>query len=116
MSDPECLIVMSTIDDAVQARRVADRVVEAGLAACVNILPGVTSVFRWEPDSGDPARAGVQAEGEVLLLIKTTAAAYDALEQLLQREHTYELPEVVALPMTRGLPGFLRWIGASTSS
>lgn len=116
MSDPECLIVLSTIDDAVQARRVADRVVESGHAACVNILPGITSVFRWEPDSGDPAHAGVQAEGEVLLLIKTSAAAYDALEQVLRREHTYDLPEIVAVPMTRGLPAFLQWIGESTSS
>lgn len=116
MSADECLIVLSTIDDAAQARRVADRVIEAGLAACVNILPGVTSVFRWEPENSDPAQAGVQAEGEVMLVMKSTAAAYPQLEALIRREHTYELPEVIAVSLSHGLPDFLQWIRASTSS
>ncbi|MDZ7747965.1 MAG: divalent-cation tolerance protein CutA [Halofilum sp. (in: g-proteobacteria)] len=108
------LFVFSTVGDAASARRLADGVVGAGLAACVNILPPVTSVFRWEPEAGDAAAAAVQAEQEVMLIIKTSASAYPALESHLRAEHPYELPEIVAVPLTRGLPAFLQWIDAST--
>lgn len=104
----EPLLVFSTVGDAQAARRLADSVVGAGLAACVNILPPVTSVFRWQ--SGDAAGAAVQAEEEVMLIAKTSAAAYPALERHLQAEHPYELPEIIAVPITHGLPDFLRWI------
>jgi len=110
------LIVLSTVDDAASARRLADSVVGAGLAACVNILPPVTSVFRWESGATDAGRAAVQAEQEVLMLIKTSAAAYPALEARLKAEHPYELPEIVAVPLTRGLPAFLQWIDETTRS
>ena len=116
MNDPGSLIVFSTVDSPEAARRLADGVVNAGLAACVNILPGVTSVFRWEADSGDPAQAGVQAESEVMLLIKTSSAAYPALERHVRAAHPYELPELVAVPLTQGLPAFLQWIEGSTAS
>lgn len=110
------LLVFSTVDDEAAARRLADSVVGAGLAACVNILPPVTSVFRWEPDTDEPASAAVQAEQEVMLIIKTSAAAYPDLESRLRAEHPYDLPEIVAVPLTRGLPDFLQWIDASTRS
>lgn len=116
MPDHGQLIVFSTVDSPEAARRLADGVIGAGLAACVNILPGITSVFRWEPDSDDPAQAGVQAESEVMLLIKTSDAAYPELERHLHAEHPYELPEIVAVPLTRGLPAFLQWIDGSTTS
>jgi periplasmic divalent cation tolerance protein len=112
MSD--CLFVFSTVDDARAARRLADSIVGAGLAACVNILPPVTSVFRWESEAADAAAAAVQAEEEVMLIIKTSADAYPALEARLRAEHPYELPEIVAVPLTRGLPAFLQWIEEST--
>jgi len=119
MSDETALIVVSTVDTPQAARELADRVVGAGLAACVNILPGVTSVFRWEPegqsDSADAADAQVQAEGEVMLLMKTAAARYPALEEHLRAAHPYELPEIVAVPVTQGLPGFVQWIEDSTA-
>lgn len=108
------LLVFSTVGDAVAARRLADGLVGAGLAACVNILPPVTSVFRWEPDAADAGQAAVQAEEEVMLIAKTSAAAYPALEEYLRAEHPYELPEIVALPLARGLPAFLQWIDEST--
>ena len=109
-NDAGPLIVFSTVDDAASARRLADGLVGAGLAACVNILPPVTSVFRWEAETADSSHAAVQAEEEVMMLIKTSAAAYPALEELLRAEHPYELPEIVAVPVARGLPAFLRWI------
>ena len=117
MEDPSGqLLVFSTVEDAAAARRLADSVVGAGLAACVNILPPVTSVFRWESGSADAGAASVQAEQEVMMLIKTSAAAYPALESRLRDEHPYELPEIVAVPLTRGLPAFLQWIDEATGS
>jgi len=115
-NEPQQLIVWSTVDDAAAARRLAEGVVEAGLAACVNILPPVTSVFRWESGADDAAQAAVQAEQEVLLLIKTSAAAYPALEAHLLQAHPYELPEIVAVPITHGLDAFRQWIDDTTSS
>jgi len=108
------LLVFSTVEDAATARRLADSLVGGGLAACVNILPPVTSVFRWEPDAAAASDAAVQAEQEVMLIAKTSAAAYPALERQLRDEHPYELPEIVAVPISRGLPGFLQWIDATT--
>ncbi len=104
--DAEQLVVLCTCPDAETARRLASEVVDRRLAACVNIVPGLTSVFYWE--------GGVQSESETLLVIKTTAAAYGALEARLVECHPYELPEVIAVPIVRGLPGFLEWIGEET--
>lgn len=117
MSDAEHpYLVFSTVDDAAAARRLADSVVGAGLAACVNILPPVTSVFRWEADSADAGSAAVQAEDEVMMIIKTSAAAYPDLESHLHREHPYDLPEIVAVALDHGSPEFLQWINAATHS
>jgi periplasmic divalent cation tolerance protein len=74
------------------------------LAACVNILPGVTSVYEWQ--------GTLEQSAEHLLLIKTTAAAYPALEAGLRAAHPYELPEICALPLARGLPAYLDWVSA----
>lgn len=111
---PQQLLVWSTVDSAEAARRLADGVVGAGLAACVNILPPVTSVFRWESGQADAATASVQAEQEILLLMKTSAAAYPALERHLRAEHPYELPEIIAVPITHGLDAFRHWIDEAT--
>jgi periplasmic divalent cation tolerance protein len=110
----DSLLVFTTVGDSTAARHLADALVGARAAACVNILPPVTSVFRWEPDTVDTAAAEVQAEAEVMLLMKTTTAAYPRLQQVLQAEHPYELPEIVAVPVTRGLPEFLQWIDSAT--
>ncbi len=104
------LLVFSTVDDHAAARRLAASLIEARVAACVNVLPPVTSVFRWESEAGDAGDATVQEETEVMLVAKTTDAAYPALEQRLRAEHPYDLPEIVAVEITRGLPEFLRWI------
>lgn len=108
------LLVFSTVGDAATARRLAGRLVEAQRAACVNILPPVTSVFRWEPEAGDTASAAFQTEEEVMLVAKTSATAYPELEQLLRAEHPYDLPEIIAVDITHGLPDFLRWIDEAT--
>lgn len=114
--DSERLLVLSTVGTSDEARRLADLLVGEQLAACVNILPPVTSVFRWEPGEGDTAGAAVQGEREVMLMIKTSAAAYPQLEARLREEHPYELPEIIAVPVSRGLPEFLQWIDDATRS
>lgn len=110
------LLVFTTIDDADAARRLADSLVAARHVACVNILPPITSVFRWDGESPDAGSAEVQAETEVMLVMKTTASAYPGLEGRLREEHPYELPEIIAVPVDRGLPEFLHWIDAATHS
>lgn len=88
------------------APRLARRLVQDRLAACVNLLPRVASHYRWQ--------GRVQADAETLLLIKTTAARYPALQDAIHQHHPYELPEVIAVPVTRGLPAYLDWVAAST--
>ncbi len=100
------LMVFCTCPDEQTARHLAEAVVEAKLAACVNILPGVTSVFYWEGEA--------QSEQEHLLVIKTSDIAYSRLESRLVELHPYELPEVIAVGIERGLAGFLDWIRDET--
>lgn len=102
----EQYMVYCTCPDEDVARELAGALVEKRLAACVNIVPGLTSVFFWEGEA--------QAEPEVLLLIKTSASAYPALEQAILEQHPYELPEIVGVPLEKGLPGFLHWIAMET--
>lgn len=100
MSD--ALLVLTTLPDAETAQALATELVEAGLAACVNLLPACTSIYRWQ--------GRTESASEVLLLIKTAAAGYDALEAAIRARHPYELPEIVAVPVVRGLPDYLRWL------
>jgi len=102
---PEPLLCLCTCPDAPSARRLAGLLVEARLAACVNVLPGLTSVYRWQ--------GAVESADEVLLVIKTDAAHYPALEEALQREHPYELPEVVAVSIAAGSTRYLEWLHAA---
>jgi periplasmic divalent cation tolerance protein len=108
------LFVYTTVANEVDAQRIAEHVVESRVAACVSIGAPVTSVFRWEPDAEAPERAAVQTEREIPLVIKTTTDVYAALETCIQEVHPYELPEIVAVPIERGLPAFLAWIEGAT--
>ena len=101
------LIVITNCPDEETANHIALAVVEARLAACVNILPRVQSIYRWQ--------GAVESAVEVPLLIKTTRARYAALEAALAEAHPYELPEIVAVQADAGLPGWLDWVGNETS-
>jgi periplasmic divalent cation tolerance protein len=99
------LVCISCPADAAAA--LADALVEARLAACVNILPGVRSVYRWQ--------GRVEQAEESLLLAKTGAGSYAALEAEVRRRHPYELPEIVAVRLSAGLPAYLQWVHDSTA-
>jgi periplasmic divalent cation tolerance protein len=100
------LLVFTNVPDRAAAERIADLLVAERLAACVNILAPCRSVYRW--------KGAVQHDEEHPVLIKTTAERYPALEQALRSAHPYELPEIVAVPIERGLAEFLDWVGAET--
>lgn len=101
------LIALSTCPDADVAGRIARALVGEGLAACVNAMPGVTSVYLWE--------GAVQTDTEVQLLIKTTAARLPALIDRVRELHPYALPEVIAVPVIGGLPEYLQWVRTCTA-
>jgi len=100
------LLVLTNLPDRAAAERLADLVVEKNLAACVNILAPCRSVYRWQ--------GAVQHDEEHPMLIKTTTERYGALEQVLRSGHPYELPEIIAVPIERGLPAYLDWVAAET--
>src|ERR1035437_3746001 len=100
------LVVLVTCSSASEARRIARAVVEARLAACVNILPGaVTSVYRW--------KGKVESARERLLLIKTSRKHLAELRAMIERHHSYDVPEFIALPIAAGSPKYLAWLEES---
>lgn len=103
MTQEYCL-VLCTCPDAATARQLAEALVKERRVACVNIVPGLTSVYEWE--------GRIEAAAEQLLLIKTEAAAFDALESFIKANHPYELPEIIAVPILRGSVDYLQWITA----
>jgi len=108
MSDAQILMVMSNVPDAATAQGLARLLVETKLAACVNILPGVQSVYRW--------RGQIEQAEEVTLLIKTTREKYAQLQQTLVDAHPYDVPEVIAWPLAEGYAPYLHWVVAETTS
>jgi periplasmic divalent cation tolerance protein len=102
------LLVVTNLPDRAAAERLADMVIEKKLAACVNILAPCRSVYRW--------KGAVQHDEEHPMLIKTTEERYGALEQALREGHPYELPEIIAVPIERGLPAYLDWVAAETKA
>ncbi len=106
MSDSK-LVVLSTAPNGEAAAQLAAMLVGDGLAACVNVVDGMRSFYRWEGE--------VQSDDEVLMIIKTDAGHLDALTEALVSEHPYECPEVVALPIAGGYEGYLSWLSESLS-
>ena len=100
------LICFCTCPDPATAERIAGTLVAERLAACVNVLPGLRSVYRW--------KGGVERAEEVLLLIKTQTRLLQRLQERLLQLHPYELPELVAVETDSGLPAYLRWIADET--
>lgn len=102
----EALLVFSGFPDEASARQVARQLVESRLAACVSVLAPCVSTYRWQ--------GAVEQATEIPVVIKTTAQRYSELEAALRAQHPYELPEIVAVPVARGLPSYLAWVSAET--
>lgn len=100
------LIVFSTFPDESRAREAAGKLIEEQLAACITILPGLTSLYRWKEK--------IETSSEVLLMIKTTHEGYPRLESALKACHPYELPEILAVAADAGLPEYIQWVGQET--
>ena len=102
----EHLLVLTTCPDRATVARIATALLEEKLAACINEVPGVRSHYRWQDR--------IEHDDEVLMLVKTTVKAYDRAEALIREHHPYELPEVIAVPLTAGSEAYLQWITEST--
>lgn len=106
MSEQAIWLVMTNVPDIATAQSMARMLVDAKLAACVNILPAVQSVYRWQ--------GAVEEAGEISLLIKTTQQHYPQLQQAIVAAHPYDLPEVIAWPLAAGHQPYLQWVADET--
>ena len=98
-------LVLTTTGSRDEARRIAEALVDRKLAACVNIVPGVLSIYRWKEKR--------EEANEWLLLIKTTAGAFEQVRDAIKEMHSYELPECLCLAIEDGSTEYLRWLGES---
>jgi periplasmic divalent cation tolerance protein len=99
-------IIYCTCPDMETASRISRLLISQHMAACVNQVPGITSIYEWE--------GKIEENNEVLLLIKSTEERFDSIKTLVIEEHPYELPELIAVPVSRGLPDYLDWIKQCT--
>jgi periplasmic divalent cation tolerance protein len=99
-NDPQ--IVLCTVPDEAVAKQIASALVTEQLAACINIVPGITSIYRW--------KGAIESDMELLLIMKTTAAVYPQLQDRISAMHPYDLPEIIAVSLDSGLPEYLAWI------
>lgn len=102
------LIAITNLPDIASAHAVARELVVRRLAACVNILPAVQSIYRWN--------GRIEETSEVTLIIKTSITRYDVLEQAIIELHPYDVPELIVLPVVRGLPAYLDWIAQESTN
>lgn len=108
MSSSEPLVVLMTAANAEEAERIASMLVETRLAACVQLLPEIQSVYRW--------KGGVARDSEVLLLAKTTREKFDELDRCVRAVHSYETPEIIALSVTAASEPYLNWLISEVQS
>src|SRR5688500_5566472 len=102
------LLVLTTTPDETEARKLANSIVEEKLAACVQVLPHLTSVYFWE--------GKIQTESEYLLLIKTLDEKFDELTEFIRSSHSYEVPEIVAISADKVAEDYLKWMWVAISS
>ncbi len=103
---PQYLLIMTQTPDLGTAQTISEALLNARVAACVSIMPQVMSRYVWE--------GKLEAAEEWPLLIKTTQACYEELEQIIVSLHPYQVPEIIALPISQGLPAYLQWLTQST--
>ncbi|HEY8100413.1 MAG TPA: divalent-cation tolerance protein CutA [Burkholderiaceae bacterium] len=102
----KAILILTNMPDVQSAHALARQLVELKLAACVNILPGVQSVYRWQGEN--------EEANEITVMIKTTHARYAEIESAIKGNHPYQVPEIIALPIVEALPDYLDWIAQET--
>jgi periplasmic divalent cation tolerance protein len=102
----QVLLILTNLPDEASAQATARMLVERRLVACVNLLPAVCSIYRWQ--------GAVEEASEVTLLMKSTPSRYPELEAAIKAAHPYEVPEIIALPVAAGLPAYLEWVVSET--
>jgi len=102
------IVVFSACSTLEEARRIARKLIEERLASCVNLTPGVRSLYRWKGE--------IEEADECLLVIKSSRDLFDRLRLELEKAHTYEVPEVVAVPILAGSPNYLNWLDSELKS
>ncbi|MGA9165644.1 MAG: divalent-cation tolerance protein CutA [Thiobacillus sp.] len=102
----EPLLILTNVPDAASAEKLARALIDSRAAACVNVLAACRSIYRWQ--------GAVETANEIPLLIKSTAAHYPLVEQIVRAQHPYDLPELIAIPITQGLPAYLDWLVTET--
>lgn len=107
MSESDAIVVLLTAANGEEAARLADMLVGAHLAACVQIMPAMESIYRWQ--------GKIERQSEVLLIAKTIRSKFDDFEREVRALHSYETPEIVALEITAGSAPYLEWLGASVA-
>jgi periplasmic divalent cation tolerance protein len=105
MPGSERIMILITVGSLEEANRIAQALVERMLAACVNIVPSITSVYRWQDE--------VQRDSEVLLIVKSRSDVFEHLARCVKELHSYETPEIIALPIVAGDADYLRWLDRS---
>lgn len=105
--DCQALVALTTLGSESDARALVTALVEERLVACGTVLPGARSIYRWE--------TRVVEESEVVVLLKTDTTRWDALRTAVERRHPYQVPELLALPVTAGLERYLSWIAAEVA-
>ncbi|HUF76195.1 MAG TPA: divalent-cation tolerance protein CutA [Longimicrobiales bacterium] len=103
-TDDQVVVALTTAPSVEVAERIGRSLVEERLAACANVVGGITSIFRWDD--------AVQRESEALVILKTTVGSVEALERRLAELHPYEVPELIAFPITAGHAPYLEWVRA----
>jgi len=104
----EFLVVFCTVPNQKTAEAISTTLVEEKLAACCNIVPGITSIYFWNNE--------VQKESELLLIIKTSTLAFENLRKRIEELHPYEVPEIIALPIKMGNQSYLSWVDENVKS
>ncbi|WP_323903126.1 divalent-cation tolerance protein CutA [Aeromonas caviae] len=103
----DAILVLCTCPDETSADRLCEQLLDQHLAACINQLPGVTSVYRWQGKT--------ERTREIQLVIKSRATLFEPLRQCILAHHPYEVPEILALPASQGHPAYLDWLTQETS-
>ncbi len=102
----DCIVVLITASQEDEAATIAKTLIDERLAACVNIVKDIRSLYRWQ--------GAVEDEGEVLMVVKTQARLFENLKSRVQQLHSYSVPEIIALPIVKGFENYVQWIKEET--